>query len=58
VEVAATPTGVAVTIDGMAVEPLVFDSAPPWEIAGGIGLLSHRDSAEAPVSVVSNLEVH
>jgi peptidoglycan/xylan/chitin deacetylase (PgdA/CDA1 family) len=58
VEVAATPTGVAVTIDGMAVEPLVFDPAPPWEIAGGIGLLSHRDSAEAPVSVVSNLEVH
>ena len=33
-------------------------AAHPWEASGGVGLLSHRDSDAAPVSVISNLTIH
>lgn len=57
-DVVVTPASVQVSIDGVALDPIPLDAAHPWEASGGVGLLSHRDSDAAPVSVISNLTIH
>ena len=57
VEIAATPTSVTVTIDGQQQATLPLTDVGPRRATGGIGLISHRMSDTAPVSIVDNLTI-
>jgi hypothetical protein len=58
VEIAVNPKAATVTVDGVQLAALPLPKAGPRRATGGIGIVSHRLSDTAPVSIVDNLAIN